>query len=183
MRYAGLRPELSRQIESAGPQVQRRLALSLIVLVTERVTVNRGAEVLTAVHTGDFGDTELRAWVGQQAKIANSAHDKLWNRQRQAEDAGEPVPDGQDDLIERAHMAASAYEVLYAALDSDPNTAAQEVAFLARRATSDDEAETAVGWILREAGYDVSRTVFWLPTPTAEQHITIGRGHAKDSDR
>jgi hypothetical protein len=158
-----LRPELSQQIESAGAQVQRQLALSLTISVTERVTVDRAAEALVAVQTGDFGDTELRAWIGQQAKVANSAYDKLWNRQRQAEDAGEPTPAGYDDLMERAHMAASAYEVLYAALDADPNTAAQEVAFLARRATSDDETETAVGWILREAGFDVSRTVFWLP--------------------
>lgn len=163
MRYQRLRPELSEQITAAGSDVQRQIVRALVTLVTERAAPQRTSEAVAALNSAAYGDTELRTWLHQETAAATSSYNRLWGQQQRADQSGEPWTGEQESQLQQAHTRAAVYDLLHASLDPNPHHAAQEAAFLARKTITDDETDTAIGWLLREAGFDVTDSVYWLP--------------------
>lgn len=160
MRYQGIEPELSAMITQADPRVQRRLAIAFAELIAERFSLPRTNEVLTAITGGTLGDSELRQWVHERAHQADQRALALENAIDAAEVTGQSSP--HEHELNSVYTTKGVYRVMDAALDDDPHRAAQETAYLSHLVLSDREPETLVGFILREAGFDVSAHVYWL---------------------
>lgn len=160
MTYQHLQRNLSAMITQAGPQVQRRLTRAFAELVVERSPLPRTDEALAAVSAGGYGESELRQWMRDRAEAEYQRCLRLQYDKDNAEETRQPWT--QETELVAAYQTKSVYRMLAAVLDEDPHRSAQKTAYLARFATSDQEAETVVGLILREAGFDVSYDVYWI---------------------
>lgn len=152
-------PDLAKQIYPLPYELMRSFTSSLLRLIFRKVPIHLADEILEALHSGRYGDTELR-------KLCQWSADRAWSETLiidedidEAEDAGAPVA---PDILKRQRAEARvmhAFRAAYYALDPDPVDAIGDTIDQAFGAIPNNE---VLGLLERELGVR-PRDDLWPP--------------------
>lgn len=149
-RYYGVERDRSERLSAAGTHVQRRLALVLLTYVSERHPLDLIEEARLALTSGGQDTAQLRERLGATSDATGDQEADLNDEIAQKRERGEPVSPEDETRSNNLGSLIAAYDTAYAALDPNPDLAAQEAAYSATYATSREEVTALFEATLRE---------------------------------